>query len=528
MAPQFSGFNIKRLKIYRFRKFIQRFLAAMAAVFLFVVYFYLPAAAGISSVDSYFEQHPEEVAQFASELNLQPLTAAPIVPAEESVSVVAEVLDSSGNVIATTSNGVTRAVGSNPVVRIAGGGLAVGAVGAAAISSLQNKAASTQVYGDSTKTYSGTADTYSLYYPNQPTRVSFSQFYGPVTTFVEDPCTGVRSSTGQLAQWCTTASWNPPTKTVIVSISSPDPDKPWSQATQQQRDNAVAALSPSDYRQAISIMPVVRESILPSQGKKVRITPPSGVPIVVQKSDGSYQKINAPTDFDIADLSPSPTPSPSDSPTPSPSPSDSPTPSPSPSSSPTPSPSPSSSPSPSPGDNQPPSPPSSPPSTCATYPSPDPDPDEDDPASPGKKVPLDKIRWSQKTVSAKTSDGRTINEVADAMKNNGWDISRDPPDMVDWGDGEFQTLDHRRLIAAKRAGLNDVPANVHAVDEPLTTDEQLRFRFQKTFTDPVTGTTFQKGDVPKTWGEAAMGRAAKQGSNFPLRGSTQEPTVTGE
>ncbi|MGH2461499.1 MAG: hypothetical protein ACRDIY_21800, partial [Chloroflexota bacterium] len=158
----------------------------------------------------------------------------------------------------------------------------------------------------------------------------------------------------------------------------------------------------------------------------------------------------------------------------------------------------------------------------------DPDPEEDPATTPGgRNVPLAKVRYSQKSAGFKMSDGRTIDEVADDMRAKGWDASQPSPDMVDWGDGDFETLDHRRLIAANQAGLADVPANVHLPGDPLPPGLQARFTFKKTFTDPVSGKTFQAGDTPKTWGEAAMGRAASQGAGFPLRGSASLPKVTG-
>lgn len=159
----------------------------------------------------------------------------------------------------------------------------------------------------------------------------------------------------------------------------------------------------------------------------------------------------------------------------------------------------------------------------------DPDPEEDPATTPGgRTVPLANVRYSQKSASFKMSDGRTIDDVANDMRAKGWDTSQPSPDMVDWGDGGFETLDHRRLIAADQAGISDVPANIHLPGEALPPGLQARFTFKKTFTDPVSGKTFQAGDTPKTWGEAAMGRAASQGASFPLRGSPSLPKVTGK
>ncbi|HEX5745664.1 MAG TPA: RHS repeat-associated core domain-containing protein [Archangium sp.] len=151
--------------------------------------------------------------------------------------------------------------------------------------------------------------------------------------------------------------------------------------------------------------------------------------------------------------------------------------------------------------------------------------------SKGTTVRLDQVRYSQKTVNPEmrgsSGDKASISDVANDMRNNGWNTKSDPPDMVDWGDGQYQTLDHRRIMAAREAGLEEIPANIHAASDPLPPDVAQRFEFQKTFTDPVTGVKYNKGDLPTTWGEAAMGRAAKQGSSFPLRGSVEPPKLSG-
>ncbi len=139
-------------------------------------------------------------------------------------------------------------------------------------------------------------------------------------------------------------------------------------------------------------------------------------------------------------------------------------------------------------------------------------------------VPIDKIRYSQDDVSPETREGQSIKELADSMRTKGFD-PKEAVDVVDWGDGEFQTLDHRRLVAAKQAELGKVPAKVHNPNEPLPSELRGRFKFGKSFTDPVTGKTYRAGALPETWGEAAMGRAAKQGKDFPLRGGKTPPRI---
>jgi hypothetical protein len=118
--------------------------------------------------------------------------------------------------------------------------------------------------------------------------------------------------------------------------------------------------------------------------------------------------------------------------------------------------------------------------------------------------------------------------VAQQMKKNGWDYTKDQPDMVQWKGEEYQTLDHRRLVAAKQAGLAEVGAEVHPPTEALPADQVGRFVSRRTFTDPETGIAYRAGQIAKTWGEAALFRAANQGADFPLRGSSELPRITGQ
>lgn len=141
-------------------------------------------------------------------------------------------------------------------------------------------------------------------------------------------------------------------------------------------------------------------------------------------------------------------------------------------------------------------------------------------------VPIEKVRYSQSDISPETREGQTIEELAASMRKKGFD-PKEAIDVVDWGDGEFQTLDHRRLAAAKLAGLEKVPAKVHNPGEKLPPELRARFKFREAFRDPVTGKTYRAGALPENWGEAAMGRAAKQGKDFPLRGSKTPPPIRG-
>ncbi len=143
------------------------------------------------------------------------------------------------------------------------------------------------------------------------------------------------------------------------------------------------------------------------------------------------------------------------------------------------------------------------------------------------RVSLANVRYTQKTAQGTLEDGTRIDDVAAHMRQNGWDYTTEQPNMVDWGDG-YATLDHRRLIAANRAGLQEVGANVHLPDEPLPASQLTRFENRRNFTDPVTGESYRKGQFAQTWGEAALFRAAKQGGNFPIRGHVELPIIRDE
>ncbi|MBP9897158.1 MAG: PAAR domain-containing protein [Gemmatimonadales bacterium] len=139
-------------------------------------------------------------------------------------------------------------------------------------------------------------------------------------------------------------------------------------------------------------------------------------------------------------------------------------------------------------------------------------------------VKLKDLKYSQKTASGKMRDGTSLKQVIENMRKNGWDQSKPKPDMVKWKDGTITTLDHRRIVAAKAAGLKEVPANVHKPSDPIPPNRRQYYQYKKTFTGPD-GKVYKRGDYPTTWGEAVMGRSANQGKTFPLEGSTTTPTT---
>jgi hypothetical protein len=148
-------------------------------------------------------------------------------------------------------------------------------------------------------------------------------------------------------------------------------------------------------------------------------------------------------------------------------------------------------------------------------------------------VNLDEVRSTQSTVSIKAGDGTPVLDIAYQMKANGWDLSKGVPDLIRLDDG-FMTLDHRRLVAADWAGLKQIPANVHGFDELLPSSFTQSGRFSSfespvAFSDLSTRTTFYKGDLPDTWGQAGMIRSLQQQERFgqfPITGSSDLPSFT--
>jgi len=53
------------------------------------------------------------------------------------------------------------------------------------------------------------------------------------------------------------------------------------------------------------------------------------------------------------------------------------------------------------------------------------------PAGDVRNIRLDRVRSSQEDVGPRMRDGRMINEVAEDMRKNGWDSSKEPPDVID-------------------------------------------------------------------------------------------------
>lgn len=82
------------------------------------------------------------------------------------------------------------------------------------------------------------------------------------------------------------------------------------------------------------------------------------------------------------------------------------------------------------------------------------------------------VRFSQSSIKAAFSDGRTIDDLAEGLKTAAVDAAGVPPIRLVGRDGELFTLDNRRLEAFRRAGV-DVPYVMATPDE--IADEAWKF-----------------------------------------------------
>ncbi|WP_231130770.1 hypothetical protein [Granulibacter bethesdensis] len=104
------------------------------------------------------------------------------------------------------------------------------------------------------------------------------------------------------------------------------------------------------------------------------------------------------------------------------------------------------------------------------------------------------ISFSQATVSGQMSNGMSFDEFVAVLRRDGW--KGDPVDVVNMPDGVPTSMDNRRLLAARQAGI-PIPAHVRNASDLLTPEEVQRFKV--------------KGEAPPTtWGEAIQLRVQRQ------------------
>lgn len=152
-------------------------------------------------------------------------------------------------------------------------------------------------------------------------------------------------------------------------------------------------------------------------------------------------------------------------------------------------------------------------------------------------------RYTQATVSPETSDHIPMDRLTSRMREDGWQGK--PVDVVRWGDGSCASIDNRRLVAANRTDVDQVPQRVHNPNEPIQGEDwspgrRNAIRLTTPIYERPDGTVatghgpgrllHPVGSKPRTYGEAAMFRAANQeaktGEAIPLWGTDREPRIT--
>lgn len=83
---------------------------------------------------------------------------------------------------------------------------------------------------------------------------------------------------------------------------------------------------------------------------------------------------------------------------------------------------------------------------------------------PTGTISPDQVRFSQASIRFRFRDGRTIDEMADGLRNGTIDPASIPPIRVLVKDGLYFTLDNRRLEAFRRAGV-EVPYRMATSEE---------------------------------------------------------------
>jgi hypothetical protein len=153
-----------------------------------------------------------------------------------------------------------------------------------------------------------------------------------------------------------------------------------------------------------------------------------------------------------------------------------------------------------------------------------------------------RLKFSQRDIGPRTGDNvMTVEELAASMRTVGW--KGDPLQVVELPDGTLVSLDNRRLWAAHKAGLTDVPIAYHSPAEKMPPGwAQEGFVLKNDIYRLPDGTfavgkrsggelAFAAGTIPATYGEAALFRTANQGNlpagggRFPLWGRYELPKV---
>jgi hypothetical protein len=125
--------------------------------------------------------------------------------------------------------------------------------------------------------------------------------------------------------------------------------------------------------------------------------------------------------------------------------------------------------------------------------------------------------------------------LVEQMRAEGW--AGEPLDVVRFPDGTVVTLENRRLAAAQKVGLTDIPTLVHDPNEPIPAVSARNYMLLRPVRRLPDGSlvaggasgkvVFVRGRRPDTYGEAALFRAANQpgptGEPIPLPAGFHRP-----
>jgi hypothetical protein len=136
-------------------------------------------------------------------------------------------------------------------------------------------------------------------------------------------------------------------------------------------------------------------------------------------------------------------------------------------------------------------------------------------------IPTKLIRFTQNSISAHTSSGESLDEWIDTFKKHNSYHKKNLPDVINWGNGYFTSLDNRRVYCARKAEIVFVPARIYAPQDNLVQDYDSRFKIR------VQGYYFNGTQIAKTYGEAAAFRSISTGQDFSMFGELDLPKVTG-
>jgi hypothetical protein len=136
-------------------------------------------------------------------------------------------------------------------------------------------------------------------------------------------------------------------------------------------------------------------------------------------------------------------------------------------------------------------------------------------------IPTELIRFTQNTVTSHTSSGQALDDWIAEFKSKGSFDKKNLPDIINWGNGIYTSLDNRRVFCAKKAGIAFVPARIYAPEDELIPEYQSRFKVT------VQGYYFNGTQIAKTYGEAAAFRSIGTGPGFSMFGEIDLPRVVG-